>query len=141
MDVINNFDLTMGVPGIFMDLEEARIPFWAIRNTLHLADNWGPSRACSPTPSWCRSDRHTVPLTSPAFFGFPNSQPGQDPLRNPATAPLIVPLPLETVLVDRLPKNNWSETRLGRPAHGVLFRDYTVQGWFFAPTRPRRCPC
>src|SRR2546422_787640 len=26
MDVINNFDLTIGVPGIFMDLEEERIP-------------------------------------------------------------------------------------------------------------------
>jgi hypothetical protein len=79
-----------------------------------------------------------VPITTPAFFGFPYSQPGQDPLRNPATAPLIVPLPLETVLVDRLPKNNWSETRWGARLTGVLFRDYTVQGWFFRtyPTAP-----
>jgi len=120
MDVINNFDLTMGVPGIFMDLEEARIPFWAIRNTLHLADNWGPlSSLFADTFVVPGPIDTTVPLTSPAFFGFPYSQPGQDPLRNPATAPLIVPLPLETVLVDRLPKNNWSETRWGARLTGV----------------------
>jgi hypothetical protein len=36
-----------------------------------------------------------------------------------------------TVLVDRLPERNWSNSRWGRTTHGVLLRDYTVQAWFF----------
>ncbi|TMA50180.1 MAG: hypothetical protein E6J81_01295 [Deltaproteobacteria bacterium] len=139
MDVINNFDLTMGVPGIFMDLEEARIPFWAIRNTIRLVDQWGPLSSLFADMYMVPGPIDTtVPLTTPAFFGFPYSQPGQDPLRNPALAPLIKPLPLEVVLVDRLPKNEWSETRWGARLTSVLFRDYTVQGWFFRtyPTAP-----
>ena len=139
MDVINDFDLTMGVPGVFMDLEEARIPFWAVRNTLRLVDSWGAlSSLFADTFVVPGPIDTTVPLTSPAFFGFPYSQPGQDPHRNPALAPLLNPLPLETVLVDRLPKNNWSETRWGARLTGVLLSDYTVQGWFFRtyPTAP-----
>ena len=139
MDVINNFDLTMGAPGLFMDLEEARIPFWAVRNTVKLVDNWrflsGLFADTFVVPGPIDT---TVPITTPAFFGFPYSQPGQDPHRNPALAPLFNPLPLEVSIVDRLPKNDWSETRWGARLTSVLFRDYTVQGWFFRtyPTAP-----
>src|SRR2546430_855680 len=50
LDVINNFDLTYGAPGFFQDLEEARIPFWAMRNTIKLIDNWGSlSPGCPPS--------------------------------------------------------------------------------------------
>src|SRR5712691_7089956 len=139
MDVINNFDLTMGAPGLFMDLEEARIPFWAVRNTIKLVDSWGflsglfADMYMVPGPI-----DTTVPITTPAFFGFPYSQPGQDPHRNPALGPLLNPLPLQVVIVDRLPKNDWSETRWGARLQGQLFREYTVQGWFFRtyPTAP-----
>src|SRR5262249_32090998 len=140
MDVINNFDLTMGVPGVFMDLEEARIPFWAIRNTIRLVDQWGPLSSLFADMYMVPGPIDTtVPLTTPAFFGFPYSQPGQDPHRNPALQQFLSPqLPLEVVLVDRLPKNDWSETRWGARLTGVLLRDYTVQGWFFRtyPTAP-----
>src|SRR5262249_32981737 len=42
------------------------------------------------------------------------------------------------VIVDRQPKNDWSETRWGARLTSVLFHDYTVQGWFFRtfPTPP-----
>ncbi len=42
LDVTNLFDLTLGVPGLMQDLEEARIPVWALRNTVKLAETMGP---------------------------------------------------------------------------------------------------
>src|SRR5438445_707571 len=40
MDRLNAFDLTLGAPGLFQDLDEARIPFWALRGTYKLLDQW-----------------------------------------------------------------------------------------------------
>src|SRR5436853_397864 len=40
MDRLNAFDLTLGAPGFFQDLDEARIPFWALRATYKLIDHW-----------------------------------------------------------------------------------------------------
>ncbi len=139
LDVINNFDLTYGAPGFFQDLEEARIPFWAMRNTIKLIDNWGSLSSVFtdmyvvPGPV-----DTTVPITAPAFFGFPYSQPGTDPHRNPGFSYLVNPVPLQVVIVDRIPKNIWSETRWGVRLAGVVGREHTVQGWFFRtyPTAP-----
>src|SRR6185295_18816874 len=84
LDVINNFDLTYGAPGLLQDLEESRIPFWAMRNTIKLIDNWHwLSSFFADTYVVPGPVDTTVPLTTPAFFGFPYSQPGEDPHRNP----------------------------------------------------------
>lgn len=139
LDVINNFDLTMGAPGLFMDLEEARIPFWAMRNTVKLVDSWGPLSSSFldmymvPGPI-----DTTVPITAPAYFGFPYSQPGPDPSQNPDINYLFNPVPISVSIVDRLPENSWSQTRWGVRLAGVLAREYTVSGWFFRtyPTAP-----
>src|SRR5947207_2993369 len=40
MDRLNAFDLTLGAPGLYQDLDEARIPFWALRATYKVLDNW-----------------------------------------------------------------------------------------------------
>src|SRR2546425_6401290 len=42
LDVTNLFDLTLGVPGLMQDLDEARIPVWALRNTVKVAEVMGP---------------------------------------------------------------------------------------------------
>ena len=49
---------------------------------------------------------------------------------------------IHTVLVDRIPDQTWGNSRWGARLTGVLFRDYTVQGWFFrtfnqAPSKRR----
>src|SRR5437867_3586774 len=41
LDVTNLFDLTLGVPGLIEDLEEARIPVWPLRNTVKMLDDCG----------------------------------------------------------------------------------------------------
>jgi hypothetical protein len=138
-DVINNFDLTMALPGVFMDLEEARIPFWAMRNTIRLVDNWRfVSSFFLDTYVVPGPIDTTVPISTPSFFGLPYSQPGQDPLRNPALRNQFDGVPLHLIVVDRQPKNDWTETRWGARLTSVLLHDYTVQGWFFRtyPTPP-----
>src|SRR4029434_11014393 len=66
LDVSNPFDLTLGAPGFFQDVEEARIPLWTIRSTYKLIDG-APSRASSATstssrvPSTRRSRRTRSP--------------------------------------------------------------------------------
>src|SRR6185503_18063743 len=131
LDVINNFDLTYGAPGLLQDLEESRIPFWAMRNTIKLIDNWRwLSSFFADTYVVPGPVDTTVPLTTPAFFGFPYSQPGEDPHRNPTFNYLVNPVPLHVSIVDRIPDSTWSQTRWGVRLAGVLAREYTVQGWF-----------
>src|SRR5262249_26979067 len=38
---------------------------------------------------------------------------------------------IHVAVVDKLPANTWANTRWGARLTGILFRDYTVQGWFF----------
>src|SRR5262249_49950922 len=40
LDVSNPFDLTLAAPGLFEDVDEARIPLWTLRTTVQLVDNW-----------------------------------------------------------------------------------------------------
>jgi hypothetical protein len=137
LDASNPFDLTMGAPGFFMDTEEARIPLWTLRNTIKLVDNLGPVSSLFadmyvvPGPI-----DNTIPYSNPSFFGFPYSQPGADPSLGLSPLVLQAPngglfTPLHVVITEREPKHTWDETRWGARLAGVLFRDYTVSGWFF----------
>ena len=42
LDQNNPFDFTLAAPGLFMDLDEARIPLWTVRASLNLFDTLGP---------------------------------------------------------------------------------------------------
>src|SRR6185295_6925937 len=134
-------------PGFFQDVDEARIPFYALRSTVKLIDNW----------NWLSSffaDGYVVPgpidTTVPINpitggvtpFGPDVGDPqnnvdeaNADPLvraglcPNPALAPGFCRLHISTV--DRQPDTQWSNTRWGVRLTGVVARDYTVQTWFY----------
>jgi hypothetical protein len=136
LDIQNPFDLTQGAPGFFMDIEEARIPLWTLRNTIKLADNVGlVSSLFADMYMVPGVIDNTIPYSNPAFFGYPYSSNGADPsiglspLVSVTPGGLFSPLPI--VIVEREPKHTWDETRWGARLAGVLFRDYTVSGWFF----------
>jgi hypothetical protein len=137
MDRINAFDLTQGAPGFFQDLDEARIPFWALRSTYKLIDSW---RWLSST----FADAFVVPgvidttvPTDPIVGGVsPFSPDTPDPqliandlIRRNGFDPRNFQ-GLHLVVVSRLPKNSWANTRWGARLTGVVARDYTVQAWF-----------
>jgi hypothetical protein len=145
LDVQNPFDLTLGAPGFFQDVDEARIPLWTLRTTVKLVDSW----------KWLSSlfaDAYVVPgiidttvpinpiLGGVSPFGPDQADPqlqvaGPDGVVGTADD-VTIPTPKgiahpHITTVDRLPENNWGNSRWGARLTGVLFRDYTVQGWFF----------
>jgi hypothetical protein len=137
LDVQNPFDLTQGAPGFFQDVDEARIPLWTLRGTVKLLDNW----------KWLSSvflDAYVVPGpidTTVPINPLQGGVSGWNPdVRDPQeqAAGQVIPGPpgkpartVHVVTVDRLPQNDWSNSRWGARLTGLLLRDYTVQGWFF----------
>jgi hypothetical protein len=130
LDIQNPFDLTLGAPGFFMDIDEARIPLWTIRNTLRLVDSWGPiSGLFSDVYLVPGPIDTTIPITTPALFGYPYSSPGADP--QPTQVPAVVRNLEHISIVERLPENTWGNSRWGARLEGVVNGSYTVSGWFF----------
>src|SRR5262245_54725195 len=130
LDVQNPFDLLLAAPGFFQDVDEARIPLYTVRSTYKLIDSWkfissgflDAYMVPGPIDTTIPIDPITYGV-SPFNPDVPNPQgnlylQGQDNL-------------LHTVVVDRLPAKTWANTRWGARLQGLLFRDYTVQGWFF----------
>ncbi len=137
LDVQNPFDLTLGAPGFFQDVDEARIPLWTLRTTVKLVDNWKFLSSgfidAYVVPGIIDTTVPINPMTygvSPFNPSVPNPQgslfigPTKDQVVNQDPS-------LHTVVVDHLPENTWANTRWGARLQGLLFRDYTVQGWFF----------
>src|SRR5262245_37558571 len=136
LDVQNPFDLTLAAPGFFQDVDEARIPLWTLRSTVKLVDTW----------KWLSSfflDAYVVPgiidttvPTDPITGGvspFGPDVPDPQVLAGGQVIPRAgkLPTPVHVATVSRIPEQNWGNTRWGGRLTGVLFRDYTVQGWFF----------
>jgi hypothetical protein len=131
LDVSNPFDLSLGAPGFFQDVEEARIPLWTIRSTFKLIDTWGPLSSVFSDVYFVPGPIDTTVPKNPITAGVSPFNPDQaDPHFN-VLAQGSLAANVHTVLVDRLPDNTWGNSRWGARLTGVLFRDYTVQGWFF----------
>jgi hypothetical protein len=131
LDVSNPFDLTLGAPGFFQDVEEARIPLWTVRSTLKLIDQAGPLSSLFADVYMVPGPIDTTVPINPIAAGVSPFNPDQsDPQLN-IIAQGAVAAGFHTVVVDRLPENSWANTRWGARLTGVLLRDYTVQGWFF----------
>src|SRR5438093_6101688 len=131
LDISNPFDLRVGAPGFFQDVDEARMPLWTLRGTIKLLDSWrflsGLFTDIYLVPGPIES---TVPV-NPTWFGTPYAaaQPSEDPQVQQAA--LVNPLGGHVSIVDRLPRSSWSESRYGVRLGAVVVRDYTVSTWFF----------
>jgi hypothetical protein len=130
LDVQNPFDLLLAAPGFFQDVDEARIPLWTLRTTYKLFSSWKFISSAFLDAYMVPGPIDTTVPIDPMTYGVspfnpdvPNPQgniylQGQEGL-------------LHTVVVDHLPEKTWANTRWGARLQGLLFRDYTVQGWFF----------
>jgi hypothetical protein len=131
LDVSNPFDLTLGAPGFFQDVDEARIPLWTIRSTYKLIDNWGPMSSMFLDAYLVPGPIDTTVPINPITAGVSPFNPDVSDPQNNILAQGAAAASIHTVLVDRIPENSWSNSRWGARLTGVLFRDYTVQAWFF----------
>ena len=131
LDVSNPFDLTLGAPGFFQDVDEARIPLYTIRSTYKLIQSWGPLSSVFSDVYFVPGPIDTTVPTNPITAGVSPFNPDQaDPQFNVLQQGALA-ANIHTVLVDRLPDQTWGNSRWGARLTGVLLRDYTVQGWFF----------
>lgn len=137
LDVQNPFDLTLGAPGFFQDVDEARIPLWTLRTTIKLVDNWKFLSSGFIDAYMVPGPIDTTVPINPITYGV---SPFNPDVANPQANLFIGPTArqvvnqdpsLHTVIVDHLPENTWANTRWGVRLQGLLFRDYTVQAWFF----------
>jgi hypothetical protein len=137
LDISNPFDLTLGVPGFFQDVDEARIPLWTLpRVTYQLFEKWGPI-------SGGLAEAYFVPgVIQPTNVLGPtvpiNPIPGGVTPFGPPQSDAQWRVwaqgqgnSIHNVFVDRLPERSWGNSRWGVRLEGLLFRNYTVQGWFF----------
>ncbi len=130
LDVSNPFDLTLGAPGLFQDVDEARIPLWTLRSTIKVLDSWKDISSVFLDMYMVPGPIDTTVPINPITAGISPFNPDQsDPQLNIIAQGQSSTL--QTVVVDKLPKNDWSNTRWGARLAGVFMRDYTVQGWFF----------
>ena len=137
LDVQNPFDLTLGAPGFFQDVDEARIPLWTLRTTVKLIDNWKFLSSGFIDAYLVPGPIDTTVPINPITMGV---SPFNPDVSNPQANLFIGPTArqvtnqdaaLHTVVVDHLPENTWANSRWGVRLQGLLFRDYTVQAWFF----------
>jgi hypothetical protein len=140
LDVSNPFDLSLGAPGFFQDVEEARIPLWTVRSTYKLIDSWGPISSLFSDVYMVPGPIDTTVPKSPITAGVSPFNPDQPDPQHVVDAQGSLAANIHTVLVDRLPANNWGNTRWGARLEGVLLRDYTVQGWFIRTFNQQPAP-
>jgi Protein of unknown function (DUF1302) len=128
LDQNNPFDLTQAAPGLFEDVDEARIPLWTVRGSYALFDTLGPLSSGFVEAYWVPGDIDVTTSTVPPPTWSPYSAPGQDPQSNPLLLILNKP---QFALVDHLPSTKMSNSRWGARVQAVVARDYTVSAWFY----------
>jgi hypothetical protein len=124
LDANNPFDTTL-FPGVFWDLDEARIPLWTVRATYQLFNNIGPFSSGF-------LDTYLVPGMIDTTIS---------PLQMQSVSPYSLPPPAPNASIevfDHLPTPKFGSSRWGVRFQTVIARDYTTSVWFYKtyPTQP-----
>lgn len=126
LDQNNPFDLTLGAPGVFEDLDEARIPLWTLRTSVTLFDTIGPLSSGFIEAYWVPGSLDVNTGILPVLTASPYSPRGPDPQS------LVPPLlPAQFVLLDHVPKKNIGSSRYGFRLQTVVNRTHTVSAWAY----------
>ncbi len=143
LDQSNPFDVTRGVPGVFEDIDEARIPLWTLRTQVQLFDQW----------KWFSStflDAYLVPGSIDTSTGLTPIPAGVSPYGPPESDPQAIiddltgSLPPDVAVVlndllggikfrqyDRQVGRNMANSRYGFRLGSLINRDYTASIWFY----------
>lgn len=140
LDANNPFNLTMGIPGVFQDIDEARIPLWTARGTLSLFHTWGPFQSGFLEAYLVPGAIDTAVSPPPIPRASPYSPPQDDPqsliagLIPPDVNDGLVKTALGGIrigLYDHLPSRSMSNSRYGVRLGGVIAREYTTSLWYY----------
>ena len=133
LDQNNPFDLTLGIPGIFEDLDEARIPLWTVRTSYSLFDQLGPLSSGFLEAYWVPGDIDTTTAYIGILTVSPYSTPGIDPAATTKSFCAVSSklCAAQFVLLDHTPAETTGNSRYGVRTQAVVARDYTVSAWFY----------
>ncbi len=133
LDQNNPFDLTLGVPGLFQEIDEARIPLWTVRTSLSLFETLGPLSSGFVEAYWVPGDLDVNTGILPILGVSPYSPPGKDPqqLLRDQLGPLYEGARVQFVLQDLIPKKRFESSRYGFRVQTVIARTFTVSGWMY----------
>lgn len=152
LDANNPFDVTRGVPGLFEDIDEARIPLWTLRGTYDLFQSWGPISSAYADAYLVPGSIDTTVSPLPLPLASPYSPPQADPqslltgLIPPDVNEGLVKAAfggIQIGLYDHLPSRSMSNSRFGLRLGGLIAHDYTTSVWYyrtFANPSPRFLP-
>jgi hypothetical protein len=137
LDQNNPFDLTLAAPGLFEDLDEARIPLWTVRTSYNLFDTLGPFSSGFVEAYWVPGDLDVNTGTLPLLTGGPYSPPGTDP-QDKVYAFSGGLVQAQFVLLDHVPKKRFDNSRYGVRIQTILNRTFTVSAWYYTafPSAP-----
>jgi hypothetical protein len=117
LDANNPFDVLL-IPGVQIDLDEARIPLWTVRSTYELFSTLGPFSSGFLDAYW-------VPGWLDTETGYLNIQ---------GVSPYSQPPPLQgpgIQVFQKLPEFKTSNSRYGFKFQSVINRDYNWSLWFY----------
>jgi hypothetical protein len=140
LDANNPFNQTLAIPGVFQDVDEARIPLFTLRTTYNLFQNWGPISSAYGEGYWVPGSIDTTVSQTPIPTASPYSPPQPDPqalvagLIPPDIAGPVVHTALGGIrigLYDHLPSRTMANSRFGFRFGGIVARDYTASIWYY----------
>jgi hypothetical protein len=140
LDQSNPFDLTLGAPGFFEDIDEARIPLYTARASYNLFDSLGPLSSGFVESYWVPGDLDATTATTPILTVSPYSPRGVDPqlLGGNNVSQRVFPPTFQFVFFDHTLKQDFSSSRWGFRFQTVIDRFLTMQAWIYRtfPTSP-----
>jgi len=140
LDANNPFNLTLAIPGVFQDIDEARIPLWTARGTYTLFDTWGIFSSGYLDAYLVPGSIDTTVSQVPLPLASPYSPPQGDPqsliagLIPPSIQGPIVDAAfggIQIGLYDHLPTRSMSNSRYGVRLGAIVNRDYTTSIWYY----------
>ena len=127
LDQSNPFSVLLAAPGVFQDVDEARIPLWTVRASYSLFNVLGPFSSGFVESYWVPGDIDVDTPVAPLLTASPYSPRGQDPqFANP-----VFPPSWQFVFVDNVPQKLFENNRWGFRFQTVISRRYTVQAWVY----------
>ena len=139
LDANNPFNLSMGVVGVFQDIDEARIPLWTARGIYNLFSAWGPFASGFLDAYVVPGSIDTTVSPPPIPRASPYSPPQDDPQSLiaglvPPSVSALVDGSLDGIrigLYDHLPSRSMKNSRYGVRLGAVIARDFTTSVWYY----------
>lgn len=131
LDQTNPFDLTLGAPGFFEDIDEARIPLYTVRTSYNIFDVLGPMSSGFIEGYWVPGGIDATTPTVPLLTASPYSARGVDPQTQAGLPGGVFPPSFQFLFFDHIPKQDISSSRWGIRFQTVINRFLTLQTWAY----------